>query len=83
MEDFEKEEQFSWSGLFLVTAGCSFLFNVAIKILDGNFSYLLFVIGFIAAGLGALNWAARSLSRQLNKKRKINVSLPDNPAQGN
>lgn len=70
MEDFEKEEEFSWSGLFLVTAGCSFLFNIAIKILDGNFSNLLLIIGFIAAGLGALNWTARILSRQLNKKGK-------------
>ncbi|MDZ4795633.1 MAG: hypothetical protein SGI83_15250 [Bacteroidota bacterium] len=70
MEDFEKEEVFSWSNLFLITAGCSFLFNIGIKILDGSFSYLLMIIGFVATGLGALNWLARMLSKQLNKKRK-------------
>ena len=55
MEDFE-EKEFTWSGLFAVTACCSFIFNVLIKLMDGSFSELLFIIGGIAAGLAAINW---------------------------
>lgn len=68
MENKEISE-FSWSGLFIVTACCSFLFNGAIKFLDGSFSNLLFVIGTAAAFLTIANWAARTVARSSNKKR--------------
>jgi hypothetical protein len=69
MEDFE-EKEFTWSGLFAVTACCSFIFNVLIKLMDGSFSELLFIIGGIAAGLAAINWFGRLIIKQGSKKRK-------------
>lgn len=68
MENKDTSE-FSWSGLFIVTACCSFLFNGVIKLLDGDFSNLLFVIGTIAAFLTIVNWAARTVVRNSIKKR--------------
>lgn len=78
MDDFEKVEKFSWSGLFLVTAICSFLFNVGIKILDGTYSNVLLYIGIIAVGLTVLNWMGRALSQQFTKKKKTKRLIPEN-----
>lgn len=69
MEENEPKE-FTWSGLFTVTTCCSFLFNGIIKLLDGSFSELLFIIGGIAAGFATLNWFGRMIVKQSNKKRK-------------
>lgn len=67
----EKEwREFSWSGLFIVTACCSFLFNLIIKLMDGNFSNLLLGVGIFATFLGVANWGVSMLSRQSCKKRK-------------
>jgi len=62
--------EFSWSGLFIVTACCSFLFNGVIKFLDGDFSNILFAIGTIAAFLAIVNWAARTVARRNFRKRR-------------
>jgi|CXWL01.1.fsa_nt_gi hypothetical protein len=69
MEEKEVSE-FSWSGLFTVTAACSFLFNGIIKLLDGAFSNLLLAIGCIAVFLAVANWAGRMFIRQYSKKRR-------------
>jgi hypothetical protein len=61
---------FSWSGLFIVTACCSFIFNVIVKVLDGDFSNLLFLIAGITAFLGIVSWGGKVLMRQYNKKRR-------------
>lgn len=62
---------FSWSGLFIVTTCCSFLFNGVIKFLDGGFSNILFAIGIIAAFLAIVNWAVRTVARRsFNKRRR-------------
>lgn len=61
---------FSWSVLFIVTACCSFLFNVVVKIMDGYFSDLLFLIAGITAFLGVISYAGKVLTRQYNKKKR-------------
>ncbi len=67
----EKEmNEFSWSGLFIVTGFCSFLFSGIIKLLDGSFSNVLLVVGSIATFLTILNGAGRMISKQINMKRK-------------
>jgi len=70
MED--EKEKFSWSGLFIITACCSFLFNIAIKLLDGSFSDMLFIIGGIAAFLGVVNWLIITVTayRQATKRKR-------------
>ena len=69
MEEKEMYE-FSWSGLFIVTACCSFLFSGIIKLLDGIFPIVLLVVGSIATILAIINVAARRIARQINMKRK-------------
>jgi hypothetical protein len=68
----EKKEinDFSWSVLFIVTACCSFLFSGILKLLDGDFSWLLLVIGGVAAGMAAVNWVGRMIDGYIHKKRK-------------
>ena len=68
MEDHDSD-QFSWPGLFIVTACCSFLFNVAVRVLDGYFSNLLSIIAVIAAILGVLSLGIQWLLRWYDKKR--------------
>lgn len=69
MQDDELDE-FPWSILFLVTAGSSLLFNIALKMLDGNFSSLLFFVSGFTAFLGIVNWLGKMLAEQSDKKRK-------------
>ncbi len=66
----EASLEFSWSGLFIVTASCSFLFNILLKIMDNYFSTALFLIGGIAFFLGILNWFSRMIIIRDNKKNK-------------
>ncbi len=69
MQDKESKE-FTWSGLFVVTAFCSFLFNGIIKWMDGHFSNLLFSIGGVAAFFAVANWVVIILAGQSNKTRR-------------
>jgi hypothetical protein len=69
MQDEELDE-FPWSILFLVTAGSSLLFNIALKMLDGNFSTLLFFVTGFTAFFGTVNWLGKMLAKQSDKKRK-------------
>jgi hypothetical protein len=58
------EKEFTWSGLFLVTACSSFLFSGMVKLLDGSYSDLLLLIGGIALLLTVSNWVFKALKRQ-------------------
>jgi len=69
MEDHESAG-FSWSGLFLVTASCSFIFNLAVKILDGYYSNLLFMVASTTAVLGIFSFTIKLLLRHFSRKRK-------------
>ena len=69
MEDKELTG-FSWSGLFLVTGICSFIFLAAIKILDGTNSALFLFLGVIALFLLVVNWASRHIAKLVVKKKK-------------
>lgn len=69
MEDHESAG-FTWSGLFFVTASCSFIFNLAVKILDGYYSNLLFLIAGITAVLGTISFSIKLLLRHFSRKRK-------------
>jgi len=60
---------FSWSGLFLVTAGSSILFSFILKFLDGSHSPLLIKIGVVAAILGIINWFIIRLNKVSFKKK--------------
>ena len=69
MEDNEMNE-FSWSGLLLVT-GCSFLvFCGILKFLDGNYPTLFLYIVFSATIFGSLGWLIAKLVKY--SFRKIN-----------
>jgi hypothetical protein len=69
MQDDELDE-FPWSVLFLVTAGSSLFFNIALKMLDGNFSSLLFFVSGFTAFFGIVNWLGKTLATLSDKKRK-------------
>ncbi|MDZ4810236.1 MAG: hypothetical protein SGI96_18515 [Bacteroidota bacterium] len=69
MQDEELDE-FPWSILFLVTAASSLLFNIALKMLDGNFSTLLFFVSGFTAFFGIVNWLGKMLAKQSGKKGK-------------
>ena len=64
--EFENDE-FSWLALFLVTAACCVFFNVLLKLVEGNFSTLLFIVAGVAALLGAGNYMANAWG--LNRKK--------------
>ena len=68
----EKEEvdKFSWSGLFVVTACCTFLFNVGLKIVDGEFSRILLAVSVLSVALAVLNGFAMAIERRYLKKKK-------------
>lgn len=70
--DEREIEKFSWSGLFLVTACCSFLFSFVLKILDGAFSSWLLIIAGVTSVLGLLSWLISLIDRQYAKKSKGN-----------
>lgn len=61
--------KFSWSGLFLVTACCTFLFSLAIKLMDGEFSTWLLIIAAATSVLGVLSWTMSRIDRQYARKR--------------
>lgn len=67
MQDDELVE-FPWSILFLGTAVSFLLFNIALKILDGNFSNLLFFVSGFTAFFGIVNWLGKMLAKQTDKK---------------
>ncbi len=69
MQDKESKE-FTWSGLFIVTACCSFFFSGIIKLMDGSFSNLLLTNGGVATFFAVANRAVRILAGQSNKKRR-------------
>jgi hypothetical protein len=64
----EKEMmKFSWTGLFLVTGFSSFIFSAVMKVLDGDHSRFLVLIGVAGVSLGLLNWV---LNQTGTRKRK-------------
>ena len=71
MEENEPKE-YTWSGLFAITAFSSVLFNVFIKLMDENFSYLFLKISVIAFFFAIANWVYRKLARKkyINKKKR-------------
>lgn len=66
----EESLKFSWSGLFTVTAFCSLVFNIALKLLNNYFSNVILIIGCTAFLLGILNWLGRIIV--LPDKKKTN-----------
>ena len=70
MEEKEMKE-FSWTGMFLVTGFCFFLFRLILKILDGTEPRIFLMIGSVSLFLGLLNAAAaRSMSRTHDKSNR-------------
>ncbi|HEV7782997.1 MAG TPA: hypothetical protein VGO58_17095 [Chitinophagaceae bacterium] len=72
MDNEREMDKFSWSGLFFVTSCCFFLFSLALKILEGQFSRWLLIIGAATGILGLLSWGISMIDRQYVKKRKNN-----------
>jgi hypothetical protein len=66
----DKETEFSWSGLFLVTTVCSFVFTGIIKMLDGSNSILFLGVGTTSFVLWMFNRASDVAVRSAAKKRK-------------
>jgi hypothetical protein len=67
MEDYEEKEmrKFSWSGLFIVTSTCSFLFSLFLKFIDGQHISL-----FIKIGVASLILAFFSIINSLVKQKE-------------
>ncbi|MEO6612316.1 MAG: hypothetical protein ABIT05_06245 [Chitinophagaceae bacterium] len=71
----EKEMmKFSWTGFFLVTGCSSFIFSMALKILDGAPPRILLLIGTVTISLGLLNWMI-NYSLSLRKSKNEQPSL--------
>lgn len=68
---------FNWTALFIVTACSTFIFSLAIKIVDGNFPGLLLIITVIAGALGVISWLMVTLTEQFNRKRKERRFISD------
>lgn len=71
----EKEiSEFSWSGLFFVTAICSFLFTGIIRFLDGDTPPLFIFLGCTALFLWVVNGFGRAIIKssvaESNKRKK-------------
>jgi hypothetical protein len=77
MEDFEEKEmmKFSWSGLFIVTSICSFLFSLVLKLIDGEHISLFIKIGFASLILASLS-LVNSLLKQKDAKRRTKKVSP-------
>lgn len=71
MED-QDIPKFSWSGLFGVTAVCTFLFSVAIRLMDGEFSSWLLILSAVSGILGFISWGIGTIDRHYAKKKKNN-----------
>ena len=76
MEDFEEKEmmKFSWSGLFIVTSICSFLFSLFLKLIDGEHISLFIKIGFASLFLASLSLVNNLLKQKDAKSRTKKVS---------
>jgi hypothetical protein len=72
----EKDEikVFSWTGLFLVTSVCFFVFSNFIKFLEGYPPRIFIWIGFIALFLGLVSGAADFAKHSHNKKKSNTAS---------
>lgn len=61
----EKEtSEFSWTGLFLVTSFCFFIFSSFLKFIDNTNPGIFLWIGFIALFLGLISSAGNMLDRK-------------------
>jgi uncharacterized membrane protein YgdD (TMEM256/DUF423 family) len=69
MEEREMRE-FSWTGLFLVTGLCFFIFSGILEYLDHTHPSFFIWIGSISIFLGLLNIATRSMSRATSKANR-------------
>jgi hypothetical protein len=67
MEDREMKE-FSWTGLFLVTGFCFFLFSAIMKLLAGEPVPIFTWIGIACVFLGSLNGIGTFILRAEQKK---------------
>jgi hypothetical protein len=72
MEEREKNE-FSWTGLFLVTGLCFIFFNGLIKLMDGSNMPVFSRVGIACLLLGALNGIG---NRMIKTDRKKNKTVP-------
>ena len=71
----EKEMmKFSWTGFFLVTGSSCFIFSTVLKVLDGNHSKWMIMIGAISFSLGLLNWVMNHL-QPVRKRKEEQPSL--------
>jgi len=71
MKENEMDE-FSWSGLFMVTCVCSFAFTGVIKVLDGSTSPLFQTTGIVTLLLWMLNAFARGMGKMMARKKENN-----------
>lgn len=69
MEEREKNE-FSWTGLFLVTGLCFILFNGLLKLLDGTHMPLFVWVGIACIGLGTINGVGNFFIKSGDKKTR-------------
>jgi hypothetical protein len=69
MEDKEMRD-FSWTGLFLVTGICSFLFSAVMKMLEGTYIPLFTWMGIACLLLGSINGIGVLIIRTETRKKK-------------
>lgn len=69
MEEREKNE-FSWTGLFLVTGICFIFFNGLLKLLDGSNMPVFTGVGIGCLVLGAINGIGILIIKSGGKKSK-------------
>ncbi len=77
MEDFEEKEmmKFSWSGLFIVTSICSFLFSLVLKLIDGDHISVFIKIGVVSLVLASFS-IVNSLLKQKTAKNRVKKVSP-------
>jgi hypothetical protein len=66
----------NWTTMFLVTACSSFIFSIIVKLLDGNFSLLLIMVGIISLGLGVFSWCIKRLTQNASPGEEETAVLP-------
>ena len=69
MEEREKNE-FSWTGLFLVTGLCFIFFNGLLKLLDGSNMPVFSWVGIACLLLGTINGIGSLMIKTGGKKNK-------------
>ena len=69
MEDNDVKD-FSWTGLFLVTGICSFLFSGIMKMLEGSYVPFFTWIGISCLLMGAINGIGVLIIRLEEGKKK-------------